>query len=134
MANTFCVVLVATLFVSGFAVQPYLGLLKGYIHRKSGETRGVLNQQLGLAANEVNSRVTTDEQRACVNNQLRNLFAEGNAEVGLATKRLMNLAVSHSASLPSTPTADVYKVVDFEFAKVVNELPHKVEELNKCLG
>uniref|UniRef100_A0A224XZW5 Putative secreted protein n=1 Tax=Panstrongylus lignarius TaxID=156445 RepID=A0A224XZW5_9HEMI len=134
MANTVCIVLVTSLFVLGDAEQLYPGVVKAYIHKKSEETRVTVNKELRLAANEVKSRLTTEEQRACVNNQLGKLFDEGNTKISLATKRLFNLADSHSANLSSASTTDVHKVVDSEFAKIVNEQPEKVVELNKCLG
>ncbi|XP_073984390.1 uncharacterized protein [Rhodnius prolixus] len=130
MAKTYCIVFVITLFVMGDAFrQNRPDYIKGLIYRKAGETRSVVNQQLRLAARNAKMRITTAEQRRCVENLLTNLFHEGNSVIGLTTKKLIN----EDEQQGNTSLFDQKKAIDLEFRKIVDHwLPENVAKLGKC--
>ncbi|XP_073984392.1 uncharacterized protein [Rhodnius prolixus] len=128
MANTVCIVLVATLFVVGNAVLYDVD----HIYKKDSEAKATLNREVGLAVKRAELQATTPEERKCLGKVSGKVFAECNAELNEVTKKLVNVAHSKSSDLSNSPAA-LHKAVDGEYNRVVHACLHdKLAELKNC--
>nr|ATU82826.1 secreted venom family 1 protein [Pristhesancus plagipennis] len=133
MANTICILLVASLFVLSNAIPVNPGIVKGVIHKKSGETRGLVNAALGISVKSALDKATTDEQRTCIKALKAEVFQDANLQINQTTRALVTMAESHAAEMSNVTLDDVNKAVDAMFKNIKEQwLPEKIAEIQKC--
>ncbi|KAK9503992.1 hypothetical protein O3M35_010440 [Rhynocoris fuscipes] len=133
MAYTICILLVASLFVLSNAIPVNPGIVKGVIHKKSGETRGIVNAALGMSVDAAMKAATTEEQKVCIKAAKDEAFKDANLQINQTTRALVTMAESHAAEMSNVTLDDVNKAVDAMFSSIKQKwLPEKIAEIQKC--